>query len=503
MKPWLLVITLLSSTLVGPTFATAAPEPEKPSEQGSDGIATEDVDDESPFLKDEDGALYTRNEEERANCSFERPDGGEVNATVATVEITTYGARCSDSTQTVEIRVGGTVVVRIEGDIDGAACVGEAIELVRSGALVRFVPKGESVVLDPATDRDLEQGWAGELDANFAALAVLLGGEGRSDLEGAAWILAARKAVRLGDFQEAVRNLESARATRLDPKWSKRRSVVARELDRAHDSSMPLRFGAPRRLGSLPFTPETPLDRRGRAYVLPESRSGLFWQGRLLCVEQEREASRTMRCFDTERGKWGAKVPFRIEGGIEGWVLEGSCSDGGCTSTDYCWHSGFPPFDAFECPPFLEGCDEIVDAFDCPPFLVDCDEVVGVVEGPRLVLQDKRGLTTIDATGARKPLPDGIRPDRLHGLNGTALAGGNLYFSGAVLRDATRPERTWLPLHGKLSNVEVILMSPDLRWAAVITSTPGELWMVFARTGVSKGAGAESERSSSPDARPN
>ncbi|HEY0841055.1 MAG TPA: hypothetical protein VGD74_12780, partial [Vulgatibacter sp.] len=228
----------------------------------------EETDDEEPADDCFGCPQEDRYEEERAACTL-RPDPArpdfEIEAAVVMVGITTYGARCSHSEGKVEVRTAGSVEFRLEeDDVLEAECDDSGIVLKRDGATARIVVKPGTtgtMILDPATAARLERDWDQGTGGNFVALAELLREIPRGALEGPAWILAARASLREGDLAAAERQLARAGSKPLGPEWEARRAQLARRTAAAQERTMPLRFGSPRRLGTLVSIPMTPSSR--------------------------------------------------------------------------------------------------------------------------------------------------------------------------------------------------------------------------------------------------
>jgi len=454
---------MLRATLLSALVALLSTDPPSETPPPAQAIDEEVEGEEAIDLEGEPGEASE--EEERTSCRFvldpAHPDVA-LGASVVRVRTTTYGARCSDTSEVFEVRSDGTPLFRLEGGFVYAQCDEGGIVLERDGASVRIVPWRSTLILDPATAVRLERAWQEEAGGNWAELAVFLGRFAAAGEEARAWTLAARASLREGDLAKADRHLARARSLgRPDATWEERRARLARQITEVQRRTMPVRFGKPRRLGKLVFLPRTPSDRPEGIGAGPSA--GLFWQGQKLCVEQEPAEPRAMRCFDVQTGRWGATEPLRIEGGIPGRLERGDCAETTCYEQSFLWHSALPQLNERECPPlFLESESDFVD----------------LVPGPLFVLQAAKGLEVADREGKRRPLPDGIPSGWLRATNGSTLAGGHLYFFGAALRDGARPVRTWLPFRGTLSNVEQVLVSPDRTHVAVLTSSPNELWLV-------------------------
>jgi hypothetical protein len=332
---------------------------------------------------------------------------------------------------------------------------------------------GTRMDLDPAVGTELEALWNEPPGAararRVAEIKEVLEDLSRVGPGGpAVHLLQAREelaAGRLAAFEETIRSSHCAAAE--DPAASRCKALVA-ERTALGERTQPVRLVGGKRLGvvsgwpSLPFTLPEPPDATA-------TRPEIFWRSRALCVGQE-DGSGTMRCYDVERGRWGAREPLVPRSGRPtlGYFMwnrqtctaeEGEEVDGPCYGCDGCW---------------------------------------GIASVPqrRMILRIDRKLHLV----ARAPEPEKppvARP--ISAPEATALlatSGGSVLCGGArlefgvgnELHELANPQQRWHPLPALQGGEEWSthvepLVSPDQRHVVAFTQpasgkmAPGALWL--------------------------
>lgn len=392
----------------------------------------------------------------RVTCTL----AGERRTKVELVELSEHVAGAEETwvQRRWRIEAPGAPTIELQDPHFTLACADGAVAITWTGeanerATVKAtVSKKGALALEPGLQKRLEQGWSGNGGPELVALNHLLSSLPpplRPDerLLQLASLVAARQAIRSENFMLAEVLLGEPA-----PKWNERHTALSAELKGARKRSQPVGAGKPVRLGT----------KQGAMTVPPLPSADVFWRGTAVCVAQEDRTPPTeMRCYDSRKRKWGPKEPLLIPDAVPGEVVQIGGGES-CNFREICWHSALPKPDN-------------------PCAGVACDELLAELPGPRLIAADSDGLRAFGARGQEEV--KSIQTDVLAKLPGSVLAGGQLYFSGAMLIDGATRGRAWKPFDGVVERAWTALLSPDRRFAVVSASpaSPGgpiTLWLV-------------------------
>jgi hypothetical protein len=127
------------------------------------------------------------------------------------------------------------------------------------------------------------------------------------EMGGALWALVARDQGAAGDWAGAKERLDRLASSGtperpLAPAVVRRIAQVRRALAAEARRTAPLRVAERRRIGTTLAPQRLPVD--------PGVPATMYWRGGELCVLQEEEPPRTMRCHAAEARRWGGAVPI-------------------------------------------------------------------------------------------------------------------------------------------------------------------------------------------------
>jgi hypothetical protein len=273
-------------------------------------------------------------------------------------------------------------------------------------------------------------------------------------------LLLAQECIRGGQWLEATEILEAVGEQRVRftaASQARRRKLLA-ELSRLRAQTRPLDLAERRRIGRALALQATPLD--------PGKRATLFWRREDLCVVQEEDPPRFMKCYQPALRQWGARVPVAWPK-VDGQILEPpSAATGDGCSAPQSQETG------------IKGDRRDTDCW------FDPNDIVGLLDGPALLLSGPR-LAPKDQSAAP------IGADRAQALiadsSGTRAVGqGCCWLEPEQNRlvDMIDGQKSW-DLIGAPPASETWtgspLASPDQTWIAIQSRSTGpevRIWLL-------------------------
>ena len=323
---------------------------------------------------------------------------------------------------------------------------------------------------------------------------VLAGGEGDSPNRDATWVLnqidgvdhalrdgiwalIARDKIEAGLWTTAEEILDAIiEKDRKDgppaPAVSRRVIEVRGLLARRRRETMPVRVAERRRIGTTLGPQVLPLD--------PGQAATMFWRKDELCVIQEDDPPKAMRCYAPEAKRWGAQVPIERpvdDGrGLKSVEIEGRWIDRcvGSNQVTVVLPKDVPEDKINVC----EGYSGVL-----------LDRLLGVVDGGKMLAFDGKDSFTIDHGPAVDAHVDAKKATELVRLSAGSLLVGEgccvVDRDGRLYRRPSDPtQRSWdlrgHPPKGETWVGAPPLGSPDQHWAVVQSATPGRvtLWLI-------------------------
>jgi hypothetical protein len=284
------------------------------------------------------------------------------------------------------------------------------------------------------------------------------------------WLLVARDKIEAGEWEQAQKVLDdlpnkSVKGGPPPVEVARRMKEVDKLLADARARTMPVKVIERRRIGTTLAPQRLPID--------PGEPAGMFWRNDELCVIQEEQPPRNMRCYSPSAKRWGAAVPIERPGSdgrgfkvvrVSGRDVE-QCA--GAYDVSMVLPKSVP--------------DDRANA--CADDGLELNSIVAAVEGGKWLLHGARVATGVEP---HVKLDAKQATELLRRSAGSLLVGGGCCAftrTGALEQLSGPSEKTW-DVRGATPPGEKWvegppLASPDQRWAVAQSAKPGRvtLWL--------------------------